>query len=792
MAHEPLAHIDAAELDRIRTEAIDFAGVGLYRYKVDGAILFIDKGALRILDLADKYPDPAALVGTDISRLIEYRGPRETLRNQLRRHGHVRDFEYHFRTLTGEDRWALHDSYIVKDAKTGEEAIQAIIRDITERKRHEEALRESEQRWATTLASIGDGVIATDAEGRIVFMNPVAESLTGWPLGEAVQKPVSEVFRIVNEQTRQTVEDPVARVLKDGMVVGLANHTVLLRKDGADIPIDDSGAPIKDKDGWTTGVVLVFRGISERRQAEEALRASEARYRSLFDNMTEGFAYCRMFFENGEPADFEYLAVNAAFEKLTGLRKVAGKRVSEVIPGIRASNPELFEFYGRAAADGTQARFETFVEPLDIWFSVSVYGAEKDRFVAVFDNITERKRAVDALRQAHDELEQRVRERTTELARRAEQLRALAAELTNAEERERRRLAQVLHDHLQQLLAGAKFACATIQVAPDDAATRKGLDQVKDLLGQAIDASRSLTAELSPPILYDGGLPDALSWLARWMREKHGLEVALEVDERANPPINVRLLLFQAARELLFNVVKHAGVQRAELRLEQAAGDQLALIVADHGAGFPAPRDPEPEKAAGGFGLFNLRERLEWIGGRLEVASVPGEGAAVSVWAPVYAERPNRPRSEATARFDETEAQPALGASIRVLIADDHRIVREGLALLLNQAPDIDVVGQAENGWQAVELTRDLRPDVVLMDVTMPVLNGVEATKIIAAERPRCRVLALSMHDQVEMVQAMRDAGAAAYLVKDGPPDALIDAIRGANVAPNVRSSDET
>ncbi len=133
------------------------------------------------------------------------------------------------------------------------------------------ALSESEQRWATTLASIGDAVIATDTSGNITFMNSEAEELTGWTLSDVSEKPVKTVFNIVNEQTRLEVENPIERVLKEGMVVGLANHTVLIRKDGSEVPIDDSGAPIKDKDGKTTGVVLIFRDITERKKAEEEI-----------------------------------------------------------------------------------------------------------------------------------------------------------------------------------------------------------------------------------------------------------------------------------------------------------------------------------------------------------------------------------------------------------------------------------------------------------------------------------------------------------------------------------------
>ncbi|HTY74474.1 MAG TPA: PAS domain S-box protein, partial [Candidatus Nanoarchaeia archaeon] len=135
----------------------------------------------------------------------------------------------------------------------------------TDLERAQAALRESEQRWATTLSSIGDAVIATDTLSNITFMNAEAENLTGWTLREVSQEPVKTAFNIINEQTRHEVESPIDRVLKEGMIVGLANHTVLVRKDGTELPIDDSGAPIRDREGKTTGVVLIFRDITERK-----------------------------------------------------------------------------------------------------------------------------------------------------------------------------------------------------------------------------------------------------------------------------------------------------------------------------------------------------------------------------------------------------------------------------------------------------------------------------------------------------------------------------------------------
>ncbi|MGQ9628041.1 MAG: CHASE4 domain-containing protein, partial [Anaerolineae bacterium] len=142
------------------------------------------------------------------------------------------------------------------------------------------------EKWlATTLKSIGDAVIATDAEGHVTFMNSVAESLTGWKQEEAVGKPVGDVFNIINEETGEQAENPVKRVMREGIVVGLANHTALIAKDGTKIPIDDCGAPIKDDEGNIMGAVLIFHDITERRRAEEALREAEAKYRTLVEQL---------------------------------------------------------------------------------------------------------------------------------------------------------------------------------------------------------------------------------------------------------------------------------------------------------------------------------------------------------------------------------------------------------------------------------------------------------------------------------------------------------------------------
>ena len=178
--------------------------------------------------------------------------------------------------------------YIVKPFRERELIItinMALYKHIMEKK-----LKDSQKWLSTTLNSIGDGVITTDQKGLITFINPVAEETMGWKLEEVKGKKLTEVFNIINMFTRKPTENPVSRVLADGCIVGLANHTLLISRDGKEIPIDDSAAPIKDDKGNVLGVVLVFRDVTERMESEKALRESNKRYREMAEKLREADA----------------------------------------------------------------------------------------------------------------------------------------------------------------------------------------------------------------------------------------------------------------------------------------------------------------------------------------------------------------------------------------------------------------------------------------------------------------------------------------------------------------------
>lgn len=257
------------------------------------------------------------------------------------------------------------------------------------------------------------------------------------------------------------------------------------------------------------------------------------------------------------------------------------------------------------------------------------------------------RRSEERLRELNADLEQRVRDRTAELLqserhavfmaelaeRRAEQLRALAAELMRAEQKERRRVALMLHEHIQQLLVAARIQLDVVQIGELTAERRAPFQKAQQIIGEAVEACRSLTVELSPPVLQEEGLVAALHWLAKQLQDRHGLTVELTLSEDVvEPPTKeLRELLFLAIKELLTNVVKHADTNHARVSMDWVAPHRLRVEVCDEGRGFAYPSDAMPSASSGSWGLFNIRERVDYIGGEFVVESSPGRGTRAAI-----------------------------------------------------------------------------------------------------------------------------------------------------------------
>jgi PAS domain S-box-containing protein len=245
--------------------SIDHASDSIFWIKPSSRFSYVNEASCRMLGYSSEELRAMSFFQVDVDYQAD-EGVR--LWKRVKEHG----------SLTFESRFRAKDGGVFPVEITanyvrfrGRTYVLFFVRDITERKSAEEALHMEKERLAVTLSSIGDGVIATDTEGRVVLLNAVAESLTGWPREEAVGQPLNDVFHIINERTREDCENPAAKVLKTGKIVGLANHTVLISRDGRELVIADSGAPITKTDGSVIGVVLVFRDQTEKRKTEEEL-----------------------------------------------------------------------------------------------------------------------------------------------------------------------------------------------------------------------------------------------------------------------------------------------------------------------------------------------------------------------------------------------------------------------------------------------------------------------------------------------------------------------------------------
>jgi PAS domain S-box-containing protein len=377
--------------------------------------------------------------------------------------------------------------------------------------------------------------------------------------------------------------------------------------------------------------------IIERDRVEKALMESESRFRTIIREAALGIALIdqRGRVIEGNPALLAMLGY--APEELRGMEFT---RINH--PENAASSWKIFQKLLTGKQD--ICRMETRYIRQDGWIgwgrqSISLVreAAGKPKFaIALFEDITERRESEEKIRTYQ------------------EQLQCLASELSLTEERERRHLATVLHDHIAQLLVVAKGKFEKMQESTLYRSLANPMEEIRRLIEESIRYTRSLVFELSPPILYDLGFEPAMEWLAEHMQQQYGLAVEVEDDEKLKPLDNeARVLLFRAVRELLFNVLKHAQANRARVCMRRD-GNQLRVIVEDNGVGFAPDKLGASSSKIKSFGLFSIQERLNYIGGRMEIESIPRQVTRVILTMPLQSDRKkevSRPQAEATTKM---------------------------------------------------------------------------------------------------------------------------------------------
>jgi PAS domain S-box-containing protein len=608
------------------------------------------------------------------------------------------------------------------------------------------------------LGSIGDAVIVTDETGRVSFLNPVAEALTGWSAADAKQQTLSQVFRIVNERTRAFVENPVDKVLKSGLVQGLANHTVLLSKDGREIPIDDSAAPIRTADGRICGIVLVFRDITERRRLE--LRA--ARLASIVESSDDAII--------SKDTEGQITSWNQAAERLLGYTEteIVGKSIMTMVPPElheeerhileRLRRGERVEHFDtrRLTKDGRLIDVSLTISPLKD-SEGDVVGASK-----IMRDIRQRKEFERRLLE-----EQRLKDEF--LAMLAHELRNPLAPIRTASE----------------ILARASAGDARAQTAVGT--IRRQVTHLTRLVDDLLDVSRITQGRIElqrRPIDLAGIIAQAIETVEPQLREKHHRLSVVAATSYEPLYVNGDLArLVQCVGNILSNAAKFTE-SGGEISVRTHAGSPTAVIeITDNGAGITPDLLPRIfdlfvqsertlDRAQGGLGIgLAVAKRLvEMHGGEISAESPGlGQGSTFTIRLPKVDGPPQRSADAAASKV-----QPR-----RVLIVDDNADAADSLAALLNmQGHETRAV---YSGREALDCIDSFRPHVALIDIGLPKMNGYELAERLRerSDGTALRLVALTGYGRAEDRARSQAAGFDDHLVKPVELPALERALAG-------------
>jgi PAS domain S-box-containing protein len=613
-----------------------------------------------------------------------------------------------------------------------------------------DSLRRQSQILEVTLASIGDAVIVTDEHGRIVFINSVGESLTGWPAREAKNQPLAEVFQIVNERTRRVVEDPVQKVLQTGVIIGLANHTVLLSRSGREIAIDDSAAPIRMADGTLFGVVLIFRDISEQRRAEHSRAWLAAIVESTDDPIVS------------KTLEGVVTSWNPAAERLFGYRpeEIIGKPITTIVPTELYS--EELDILARLRRGERIEHLETVRQAkggkrIDVSLTVSPIRNEHGEIVGAS------KIARDIRRRKEWDHQQREAARLKDefLATLGHELRNPLAPIQNATEIILRRL-QEQPEH----------GPPTLRTAGE--ILRRQLSHLTRLVDDLLDVSRITSGRLQlrqevveiAPLLMNS--VDSV----RHAFEAQRQSVTLSMEPGTHYVRGDRVRLTQVFSNLLQNANKYtAAGGHIEVGLHYQDGTAV-ISVRDNGVGisrenlqaifelfFQSRRSFDGGGGGLGIGLSLARRLVQMHGGSIDVRSEgEGRGSEFSVRLPLCA--------APSAASPTAPAPDSQAASRRVLVADDNEDAALSLALLLQSLGH--ETRTAHDGAEAIELAEQFHPEVVFVDLAMPKLDGYEVARRLRT-RPwaqRTLLVALTGWGQQTDRERTKQAGFAHHVVK--------------------------
>ena len=521
-------------------------------------------------------------------------------------------------TKSGEYRWFRSRGQALWDEAGKPVRMAGSIQDITKRKRAEEALRDSEARYRALYDDNPSMYFTVHPEGTVLSVNQFGAEQLGYTVDDLVGQSVLQV--IYDEDRKAVVQQLAACVRNPAQVAHWEFRKV--GKDGRILWVKETVRAVQGADGNTV-VLIVCEDVTERRQAEEALEWLRRQNELILTSAGQGIY--------GLDRKGKTTFVNPAAARMIGweIEELVGRPMHALLHHSKQDRTpypaEQCPIYA-AFKDGAvrQVDNEVFWRKDGTSFPVEYTSTpirdergELVGAVVTFKDITERKKADQQIIDYQG------------------RLRALTLEVALAEERERRRIATGLHDDIGQILATAKLKLGELQQSEPSGEGSRLLQEIRDLIDKTIRDSRSLTFELSSPILYTLGLEAALRHLGKQLERRDGIRCHFETDNQPKPLGNeASVVLYRTVRELVHNVEKHAHARQVKMAVARF-GDQIHISVEDDGVGFDASRIGQSVMWTGRFGLFSICEQLKQMGGRLEGESVPGQGTRIVVVAPL-------------------------------------------------------------------------------------------------------------------------------------------------------------
>ncbi len=613
---------------------------------------------------------------------------------------------------------------------------------------------DAEKRYRLLADNVADVICTLDKNLRVTYVSPSVAHLLGYTVEESVGQHwnqwIDTALTPASAKVATKVFGEISLRMDKDQLDTYKSWTLELefaRKDGSTIWIEGKVTILRSTDGKPIGFLAVVRDISERRRAQEL-------FKTLANNSP-----IAVYIEQDGKLQF----VNVQFKHHAGMgeagllgtdaskfvmpedRDAVKQSAQEMLQGQRP-NPYEYRFVGRSG------RVMWVMERV-----ASIQHNGRPAVLGTFMDITERKQSEDAL------------------VRSESQLRLLSQRILEVQEEERARISRELHDQMGQELVALKIEAVVLM---EELSSSKRLHErarsLLDLIERLDATSHRIAVSIRPEVLDKLGLVKAIQWYAEDFERRSG--ISCPVDAPAGElvlPRAVSTCAYRILQEALLNVWKHSGASEAKIKV-RVSRDVVSVCVSDNGIGM----NPRGLSEASSLGLLGMRERASLVGGKLTMRRNRDRGLRVTAHLPT---KTTQNGADMNAKVSSTQGwapKPWDRSCIRVLLADDHSLVRAGMRRVLEQAPDIQVVAEACDGREAIDKYSEANPDMVVMDISMPEMDGMEASRQILSMDPHAKILMLTRyHEEQYAIRTLR-AGCLGYLTKGCSTQQLHHAVR--------------